>query len=129
VGLDLSAPMLAVARHLAAQAGTANARFMQADAQACPLRRAAFDVVISNFGVMFFDDPGAAFVAPAFAPASVVRPYGCQAFLCWQDNTQNEVFTIAFSAHHRSRNRLPVTCSWTPGRSPNCCPDRAGGMS
>ncbi len=100
VGLDLSAPMLAVARRLAAQAGTANARFVRGDAQACPLRRATFDVVISNFGVMFFDDPWAAFAGLAAA----VRPHGRLAFLCWQDDSQNEVFAIplrAFGAHTR----------------------------
>jgi SAM-dependent methyltransferase len=100
VGLDLSAPMLAVARRLSAQAGAANARFVRGDAQACPLRCGIFDVVISNFGVMFFDDPGAAFVGLAAA----VRPHGRLAFLCWQDDTQNEVFAIplrAFGAHGR----------------------------
>jgi SAM-dependent methyltransferase len=100
VGLDLSAPMLAVARRLAAQAGAANARFVRGDAQACPLRRAAFDVVISNFGVMFFDDPRAAFADLAAA----ARPHGRLAFLCWQDDTQNEIFAIpmrAFGAHTR----------------------------
>jgi SAM-dependent methyltransferase len=100
VGLDLSAPMLAVARHLAAQAGAANARFVRGDAQACPLRRAAFDVVISNFGVMFFDDPRAAFAGLAAA----ARPHGRLAFLCWQDDTQNEIFAIpmrAFGAYTR----------------------------
>ena len=100
VGLDLSAPMLAVARRLAAQAGVANARFVRGDAQACPLRRAAFDVVISNFGVMFFEDPRAAFASLAAA----ARSHGRLAFLCWQDDTQNEVFAIplrAFGAHTR----------------------------
>lgn len=100
VGLDLSAPMLAFARRLAAQAGAANARFVRGDAQACPLRRAAFDVVISNFGVMFFDDPRAAFAGLAAA----ARPHGQLAFLCWQDDTQNEAFAIplrAFAAHTR----------------------------
>jgi SAM-dependent methyltransferase len=100
VGLDLSAPMLAVARRLAAQAGAANVRFVRGDAQACPFRRAAFDVVLSNFGVMFFDDPGAAFADLATA----ARPNGRLAFLCWQDDTQNEVFGIpsrAFGAHTR----------------------------
>ena len=98
VGLDLSAPMLAVARRLAAEAGTANARFVRGDAQACPLRRATFDIVISNFGVMFFDDPQAAFAGLAAS----VRPHGRLAFLCWQDDAQNEVFAIplhAFCAH------------------------------
>lgn len=98
VGLDLSAPMLAVARRLATKAGTANARFVRGDAQARPLRRAAFDVAISNFGVMFFADPQAAFASLAAA----IRPHGRLAFLCWQDDTRNEVFTIplrAFDAH------------------------------
>ena len=100
VGLDLSAPMLAVARRLAEGAGAANARFVRGDAQACPLRRAAFDVVISNFGVMFFDDPGGAFASLAAA----VRRHGRLAFLCWQDDTQNEEFAIplrAFAVHTR----------------------------
>ena len=98
VGVDLSAPMLEVARQLAAKAGTVNVRFVQADAQACPLRRVSFDVMISNFGVMFFDDPRAAFADMA----AVIRKGGRLAFLCWQDDTQNEVFAIPmreFAAH------------------------------
>ena len=38
IGLDLSGPMLEVARRLAAQAGVENARFVRGDAQICPLR-------------------------------------------------------------------------------------------
>lgn len=98
VGLDLSAPMLDVARQLAVQAGMANARFVRGDAQACPLRRDSCDAIISNFGVMFFDDSGAAFASIA----AVVRPGGRLAFLCWRDDTENEVFAIplrAFAAH------------------------------
>ncbi len=90
MGLDLSAPMLGVARQLAAQAGTANAWFVQGDAQACPLRPDSCDAVISNFGVMFFDDAAAAFASIA----SAVRPDGRLAFLCWQDDAENEVFAI-----------------------------------
>jgi ubiquinone/menaquinone biosynthesis C-methylase UbiE len=104
VGVDLSAPMLEVARQLAAQARAANVRFVRGDAQACPLRRDSFDVMISNFGVMFFNDPRAAFTSMA----AVIRPGGRLAFLCWQDNTQNEVFAIpmlAFGAH----TQLPAT--------------------
>ena len=86
--------MLEVARHLAEQAGMVNVRFVQSDAQACPLRRDSFDVVISNFGVMFFHDPRAAFASIA----TVVRPRGRLAFLCWQDDTQNEVFAIPLRA-------------------------------
>ena len=98
IGLDLSAPMLRVARQLAAQAGIASARFIQGDAQACPLGTNSCDVVISTFGVMFFDDPSAAFAGIAAA----VRSGGRLALLCWQDNTQNEVLAIplrTFGAH------------------------------
>ncbi|MGZ4433496.1 MAG: class I SAM-dependent methyltransferase, partial [Trebonia sp.] len=97
VGLDVSGPMLAVARRLADDAGAANAAFVRGDAQACPLRAASCDVMISSFGVMFFEDPAAAFASLAAA----VRRRGRLAFLCWQDDTRNELFGIlrrAFAA-------------------------------
>jgi len=100
VGLDLSAPMLKVARQIAAQASTASARFIRGDAQTCPLRANSCDVAISNFGVMFFEDPQVAFGSIA----AVVRRNGRLAFLSWQDDSQNEVFAIplrAFEAYVR----------------------------
>jgi SAM-dependent methyltransferase len=90
LGLDLSAPMLAVARQLAAGAGVANVRFEQGDAQAYPLSERTCDVAISKFGVLFFDDPSAAFANIA----SAVRPGGRLAFLSWQDDEHNEIFGI-----------------------------------
>jgi|HubBroStandDraft_4_1064222.scaffolds.fasta_scaffold37603_2 SAM-dependent methyltransferase len=98
IGLDLSGPMLDVARRLAAQAGVENARFVRGDAQICPLRPGSGDVVISSFGVMFFDDPAAAFAGLA----TTLRRGGRLAFLCWQHDLQNEVFGIpvrAFDAY------------------------------
>jgi ubiquinone/menaquinone biosynthesis C-methylase UbiE len=94
VGLDLSAPMLEVAGQLAAQAGVANVGFVRGDAQAGPLRGDSFDVVISKFGVMFFDNPHAAFASLA----ARLRPGGRLAFLCWQDDELNEVFAIPLRA-------------------------------
>jgi SAM-dependent methyltransferase len=90
LGLDLSAPMLDVARRLTCRDAVANVAFVQADAQAGPLRPGSCDVVISKFGVMFFADPGAAFAALAAA----TRARGRLAFLCWQDDSRNEVFGI-----------------------------------
>jgi SAM-dependent methyltransferase len=101
VGLDLSAPMLGVARQLATRSDVRHVRFVRGDAQACPLQRNSFDVVISNFGVMFFENPDAAFASLA----ATVRQGGRLAFLCWQDDTQNDVFAIplrAFAAHAKS---------------------------
>ena len=94
VGLDLSGPMLKVARQLAAQAGVANVGFVQGDAQAGPLRRRSCDVMISSFGVMFFDDPAEAFASIAAA----LGRRGRLAFLCWQRDTLNELFAIPLRA-------------------------------
>jgi SAM-dependent methyltransferase len=102
LGLDLSGPMLAVARASAGGAtggatggaGVANVSFVQGDAQVYPLPRAAHDVVISSFGIMFFDDPAAAFGNIN----ATLRPGGRLAFLCWQDELRNEVFSIALQA-------------------------------
>jgi len=98
LGLDLSAPMLDVGRELAAAEGVANVTFVQGDAQVYPFPPAAVDVVISCFGVMFFADPAAAFANLAGA----LRPGGRLAFLCWQDNSVNEMFGLplrAFQGH------------------------------
>jgi ubiquinone/menaquinone biosynthesis C-methylase UbiE len=98
VGLDLSGPMLNVARRLAAEASVANVGFVQGDAQACPLRRWSCGLIISSFGVMFFDDPVTAFTSMA----AVLPRGGRLAFLCWQQDMHNEVFAIplrAFGAH------------------------------
>jgi hypothetical protein len=49
---------------------------------------------------MFFDDPAAAFGNIRAA----VRPGGRLAFLCWQDDLRNEVFSVplrAFTTHTR----------------------------
>ena len=98
VGLDLSRPMLEVAHQLAAQADAANVGFVRGDAQACPLRQDSYDVIISSFGVMFFDDPAEAFASIA----ATICPGGRLAFLCWQHDMRNELFAIplrAFGAH------------------------------
>jgi ubiquinone/menaquinone biosynthesis C-methylase UbiE len=105
LGLDLSAPMLEVARQLAAAAGVANAQFEQGDAQVYPLGQHFYDVAISKFGVLFFDDSSAAFANIARA----VRPGGRLSFLSWQDDEHNEVFGIprrGFAAVTRLADRV-----------------------
>jgi ubiquinone/menaquinone biosynthesis C-methylase UbiE len=102
IGLDLSAPMLAVAQRLAAQAGVPNVCFLRGDAQACPLRAGACDVVISSFGVMFFDDPAAAFINIA----RTLSPSGRMAFLCWQADLHNELLAMPLRAF-RKRAQQP----------------------
>jgi SAM-dependent methyltransferase len=59
-GIDLSEPMIAVAR-ARAQREHSGARFVVADAQTHGFEPAAFDLLISRFGVMFFENPVQAF--------------------------------------------------------------------
>lgn len=89
-GVDFSGPMLAAA----AETSVSNVEYLLADAQSHPFPEAAFDVVISSFGVMFFDDPAAAFANLHRS----LRPGGRLAFLCWQPQTSNEIFSILMNA-------------------------------
>jgi SAM-dependent methyltransferase len=61
VGVDISEPLIQVARARAARE-TAAASFIVADAQTARFEPASFDLIVSRFGVMFFEDPVAAFV-------------------------------------------------------------------
>src|SRR5579859_2706068 len=93
LGADISRIQLAEAHRLAAAAGVANARFEVADAQVHPFQARAFDVVASSLGVMFFDDPAAAFANLRKA----LRRGGRLAFLCWRTREENPVFTTGFA--------------------------------
>ena len=61
LGVDISEPLLAVAAHRARVAGLDNVEFAVADAQTHDFGDGGVDVAISQFGLMFFDDPVAAF--------------------------------------------------------------------
>ncbi|MEY2421040.1 MAG: hypothetical protein QOI95_1107 [Acidimicrobiaceae bacterium] len=86
VGLDISAPLLALARERAA--GVDNVSFVEADAQTTIPPGSPFDAVFSRFGVMFFADPDAAFANLHGATS----PAGRLAFVCWQKPEDNPWF-------------------------------------
>jgi SAM-dependent methyltransferase len=84
-GVDLSTAMLDLARKRAADEGIANVTFVRGDAQVFPFEPSAFDVAMSSFGAMFFNDPVAAFRNIGAG----LRPGGRLALLAWrtlQDN-------------------------------------------
>jgi ubiquinone/menaquinone biosynthesis C-methylase UbiE len=60
IGIDISDPMIAAARARAEREGTP-ASFIRANAQIHAFEPESFDMIISRFGVMFFDDPVRAF--------------------------------------------------------------------
>ncbi|HTN81551.1 MAG TPA: class I SAM-dependent methyltransferase, partial [Acidimicrobiales bacterium] len=86
LGVDLSSPMLDVARRIAAAEGLTNVRFEQADAQVHAFEQESFDVAVSRTAAMFFGDKRAAFANIARA----LRPGGRLVMVTWQPPPQNE---------------------------------------
>ena len=85
LGIDLSAQMLEHARRVSRQEGLTNVGFEQADAQVHRFPAGGFDIAISRFGSMFFDDPVAAFGNIGHA----LRPGGRLVLLVWQAQERN----------------------------------------
>jgi ubiquinone/menaquinone biosynthesis C-methylase UbiE len=85
LGVDLSAAMLEVARARAVQEQLANVAFEQCDAQIHLFPSAAFDLIVSRSGAMFFGDPGVAFANLDRALA----PGGRMVLLAWQPLSHN----------------------------------------
>ncbi|WOJ97818.1 class I SAM-dependent methyltransferase [Congregibacter brevis] len=87
LGVDVSAPLLEVARTELASMGDAgkSVGFVQADASSHDFGEQQFDLLFSRFGVMFFDDATAAFAHLRTA----MQPAGRLAFACWQSLTNN----------------------------------------
>jgi SAM-dependent methyltransferase len=93
LGVDVSEPLVERARGLTG-ARWPNVRFECADAQRYPFEEGSFDVVLSRFGIMFFDDAAAAFANLARA----LTPGGRLAFTSWQDSARDEYDTVVYGA-------------------------------
>lgn len=109
VGYDLSAPLLDLARARAADSGLSNVRFVEEDVQLSALNDEAFDLAVSQFGVMFFDEPTAAFSAIR----GLLVPGGRFVFACWQGVERNP-----WHAGTALRKLLPPPRTPEPGKSP-----------
>lgn len=94
LGVDISEPMLEVARRKAdtPARGRANLEFLRADAASHAFPPGSFDLLFSRFGVMFFDDPEAAFANMRGALC------GKLAFCCWQSVKDNDWVRIPLQA-------------------------------
>ena len=88
VGADISLPLIELARSRAAAAGIKNVSFQIKDVQQDRIDEGPFDVAMSQFGVMFFDEPKTAFanIRMHLAPA------GRLGFACWQSTAKNPWF-------------------------------------
>lgn len=83
VGVDISQPLLELARQRAA--GRGNVAFMEADAGVDSIPDAPFDAAFSRFGVMFFEEPVAAFANIRGA----MMAGGRIVFACWRPFIEN----------------------------------------
>ena len=86
LGVDISAPVIERARELARAERLRNVSFEHADAQVYRFPPERFDLAISRFGTMFFDDPVAAFTNIRRA----LRPAGRLVMMVWQARERNE---------------------------------------
>ncbi|HXV01479.1 MAG TPA: class I SAM-dependent methyltransferase [Caulobacteraceae bacterium] len=108
-GIDLSAPMLAVARDRPVPPGAGRVDFRQADAQSADL--GSYDAAYSRFGVMFFSDPPAAFRNIAKSLTSGGR----LAFACWAPLADNPWMTAPLVAAAHLLPPLPPSDPAAPG--------------
>lgn len=90
LAVDISEPLLAVARRRVIEGGHANVRFIVGDAQTHRFERASYDLAVSRFGVMFFEDPVEAFGNLGRA----LRPGGRLTFVCWAPLEHNPWFAL-----------------------------------
>jgi len=93
--IDISQPMLEVARRDAEQNHVGNVSFLEADAQTYSFEPASYDALFSRFGVMFFADPVTAFknLRAALKPQS-----GRLAFVCWRPLKENPWMAVPLKA-------------------------------
>jgi ubiquinone/menaquinone biosynthesis C-methylase UbiE len=111
VGLDISEPMIALAKRRAERV-TAPPRFVCADAQTYAFEPASFDLVVSRFGVMFFDDPVGAFANLRRA----VAPNGALYVIVWRSPKDNPFMTAAERATAPYLPQLPPRRPDEPGQ-------------
>lgn len=99
-GVDISEPMIEVARERARRDGRAT-EFIATDAQQHAFAAASFDLFVSRFGVMFFDEPVAAFANLRRA----ARPGASLCCIAWRSATENPFMT---TAEHAAAPLLPA---------------------
>ncbi|MBB5510780.1 class I SAM-dependent methyltransferase [Paraburkholderia atlantica] len=92
LGVDISVPLIRRARALAPQ--DTPVLYQVGDASSAELPEGAFDILFSRFGVMFFDDPTAAFAHMRRA----LRPGGRVAFVCWRGAAENDWVRLPMGA-------------------------------
>ena len=122
LGVDISSVMLARARERSRD--VRNVAFAVADAQTHAFDAESFDVIFSRFGVMFFQDPPAAFANLHRA----VKSGGRLGFHCWKSFQENAFMTVPFFAALQHVPPPPPPVPNAPGPFAFADPDRVRGI-
>jgi SAM-dependent methyltransferase len=109
LGVDVSAPMLARAAERLPPG--APVKFVRADATTYRFEPAAFDLLFSRFGVMFFAEPVRAFANLRAA----LKPGGRLAFACWRKLDENPWLQVPLRATLEHVPPLPRPGPEEPG--------------
>ena len=122
IGVDVSGPLLEVARGKATEGFPeyAELSFLQADAASYSFEPHSVDLLFSRFGVMFFDDPLAAFANLR----SALRSGGRVGFSCWQAPQDNIWAALPFQAALQHLPAPPPPDPYAPGPFAFADPDR-----
>lgn len=111
-GFDISDALLERATSLQNASAPSGAQliYQQADVQSYAFPPHYYDLAISRFGVMFFDNPVKAFTNMRAG----LKPGAKLEFVCWASLDENEFFAHPMEVANRMTGSVPVL----PGRNP-----------
>jgi SAM-dependent methyltransferase len=123
--VDISRPMLEIARRSAQEDHLDSIKFIEADAQTYSFQVGSYDAMFSRFGVMFFIDPVAAFknLLSALKPGS-----GRLAFVCWRKLAENQWMAAPLAAAMQHLPPQPPPDPPAPGPFAFADPERLKGI-
>ena len=111
VGIDVSEPMIAAAR-ARAEREALPARFIRGDAQSYAFEPAGFDMIISRFGVMFFDS----FVRAFANLRRAATDHAGLRVVAWRSAAENPFMTTAERAAAALLPNVPIRQADAPGQ-------------
>lgn len=124
LGVDVSVPMLDLARHRAAEAKLTNTSCALADATSYAFEPRWADLVYSRFGVMFFEDPIKAFTNIR----SSMKPSGRLVFVCFRSMQESPWFRVPIEAARPHVPPQPPADPTAPGMFSFAREDRLRGI-
>ena len=110
-GVDISKPILECAKKKARESSANNIEFVLADAQNHDFVFESCDAIFSRFGLMFFEDPVAAFSNLRKG----LKSGGRLTFVCWADRSVNDWIEVSTNIANKYLELPPKAAPRDPG--------------